>query len=608
MVRLKSDPIDEEFMTQTPFKRLLTYLHPKRKKVLKATSFSILNKIFDLAPPLLIGLSVDIVVQKEASFIASLGFSSLMGQLTVVAILTFIVWALESLFEYLQAVEWRTLAQEVQHDLRLEGYDHIQQLEVAYFEDKSTGNLIAILNDDINQLERFLDNGANDLLQVGTTVVIIGIIYFFLSPLIALFSFLPVPFIILGSIIFQRKIEPRYRKVRGEVGLLSSLLSNNISGISTIKSYGAENYEKERLREQSQNYAHANNSAIKLSSSFSPLIRMVVLAGFLMAMLLGGHLVQAGALAVGSYSVVIFMTQRLLWPLTRLGQTLDLFQRAMASTERIFSLTDTPIRLNDGSKFLDKKHTQGRLTFEQVSFRYATGPSIIENLNLELAPGKTLAIVGPTGSGKSTLIKLLLRFYDPSEGQIKIDGTDLKELNQQNLRGLISYVHQDTYLFHGSVRDNIAYGSFGASDEQIQEAALLAEAHDFITKLPQSYDTIVGERGQKLSGGQRQRLAIARAILKDAPIFIFDEATSSVDNETEAAIQRSLERITRHKTTIVIAHRLSTIVNADMIYVLNEGQIIEQGRHQDLLTKAGAYAELWTVQTGGQMTFAETHS
>ncbi len=583
---------------QTPFKRLLSYLRPMRKEVILATVYSVTNKIFDLAPPLLIGLSVDIVVQREASFVASLGFESLMAQLSVVAFFTFVIWALESYFEYLHSVAWRTLAQNVQHKLRQETYDHLQSLELGYFEDKSTGNLISIMNDDINQLERFLDNGANDLLQVATTVVIIGAIFFTLSPIVAIFSFVPVPFIILGSLIFQKKIEPRYRKVREEVGILNGLLSNNVSGIATIKSYGAEEYESKRLLDQSQNYSNANQKAIRLSSSFSPLIRMVVLLGFLAAMILGGFLVEQGSLAVGSYSVIIFMTQRLLWPLTRLGQTLDLYQRAMASTERIFKLKDTPRTLHDGNQEITS--TQGHLEFKNVSFSYNTGPEVLHGLDLEVRPGKTLALVGSTGSGKSTLVKLLLRFYDATKGEITLDGKPLKSFTLKSLRSLISYVHQDTYLFHGTVMENIAYGSFGATEEKIIEAAKMAEAHDFILKLTDGYHTIVGERGQKLSGGQRQRLAIARAILKDAPLFIFDEATSSVDNETEAAIQRSLELITRNKTTIVIAHRLSTIVGADRIYVLDQGRVVESGKHQDLINATGVYADLWKVQTGLQ--------
>lgn len=587
-------------MTKTPLKRLLSYLHPKRKKVAIACLHSVLNKVLDLAPPLLIGLSVDIVVQKEQSFLAGFGLTSVMGQLVAVALMSMVVWGLESLYEFWLKVAWRGIAQEVQHDLRKETYQHVQNLELSYFEDKSTGQLISILNDDINQLERFLDDGANDLIQVLTTVIVIGAIFFTLSPTVAMFSFIPIPFIIFGSLVFQKKIEPRYRAVRQQVGLLSSLLSNNLSGMATIKSYSAEDYEDKRLTEQSLEYSKINRWAIRLSSSFSPLIRMVVLAGFLAAMLLGGYLVESGTLAVGSYSVIVFMTQRLLWPLTRLGQTLDLYQRAMASTQRIFELLDTPIGLKDGSVQITS--AKGEIRFHDVSFNYQTGPSVLKKINFTIEPGKTFALVGATGSGKSTLVKLLLRFYDPSEGKVTLDGQDVRELTQRSLREMISYVHQDTYLFHGTVLENIRYGSFNKSDEEVIEAAKLAEAHDFICELMDGYKTIVGERGQKLSGGQRQRIAIARAVLKDSPVFIFDEATSSVDNETEAAIQRSLEKITRHKTTIVIAHRLSTIVNADQIYVLDRGEITEQGDHRSLIAQdGGAYAHLWKVQTGGYL-------
>lgn len=587
-------------MTKTPLKRLLSYLHPKRKKVAIACMHSVLNKVLDLAPPLLIGLSVDIVVQKEQSFLAGFGLTSVMGQLVAVALMSMVVWGLESLYEFWLKVAWRGIAQDVQHDLRKETYQHVQNLELSYFEDKSTGQLISVLNDDINQLERFLDDGANDLIQVLTTVIVIGAIFFTLSPTVAMFSFIPIPFIIFGSLVFQKKIEPRYRAVRQQVGLLSSLLSNNLSGMATIKSYSAEDYEDKRLTEQSLEYSKVNRWAIRLSSSFSPLIRMVVLAGFLAAMLLGGYLVESGTLAVGSYSVIVFMTQRLLWPLTRLGQTLDLYQRAMASTERIFELLDTPIGLKDGS--VQVTSAKGEIRFHDVSFNYQTGPSVLKKINFTIEPGKTFALVGATGSGKSTLVKLLLRFYDPSEGKVTLDGQDVRELTQRSLREMISYVHQDTYLFHGTVLENIRYGSFNKSDEEVIEAAKLAEAHDFICELMDGYNTIVGERGQKLSGGQRQRIAIARAVLKDSPVFIFDEATSSVDNETEAAIQRSLEKITRHKTTIVIAHRLSTIVNADKIYVLDRGEITEQGDHRSLIAKdGGAYAHLWKVQTGGYL-------
>ena len=292
------------------------------------------------------------------------------------------------------------------------------------------------------------------------------------------------------------------------------------------------------------------------------------------------------------------MTQRLLWPLTSLGKTFDLYQRAMASTRRIFALLDTPRGMDDGDTPLPLDRVQGELRFENVTFAYRDGGPVLKGLDLTIPAGRTTAIVGATGAGKSTVIKLMLRFYDPASGRVALDGFDLRELRMAHLRHAIGLVSQDVFLFHGTVRDNIAYGRPDADDETVRRAAEIAEAHAFIEALPQGYHTVVGERGQKLSGGQRQRLSIARAVLKDPPILILDEATSAVDNETEAAIQRSLERLAVGRTTVVIAHRLSTVRNADVIYVLDQGQVVEQGRHERLLEQDGVYAGLWQVQTG----------
>jgi ATP-binding cassette, subfamily B, bacterial len=335
-----------------------------------------------------------------------------------------------------------------------------------------------------------------------------------------------------------------------------------------------------------------------------PLIRMLIMGGFIAILVSGGHMALDGRLAVGAYSVLIFITQRLLWPLTSLGDTLDLYQRAMASTDRALDLLDTDALLPDGNTALDAKKVDGKIELENVSFEYQSNEnqSVIHELSLNMPAGETIGIVGSTGAGKTTLVKLLLRFYDVQSGCIRLDGHDLRDLRVKDLRRAIGFVSQDVYLFHGTVRENIAYGTFDATDEQVVEAAKIAEAHDFIMSLPQGYDTIVGERGQKLSGGQRQRISIARAILKDPPVLILDEATSSVDNETEALIQRSLERIAVGRTTIVIAHRLSTVRNADRIFVLEGGQLIEHGRHDELVSAGGIYARLWGVQTGERWT------
>ena len=581
-----------------PLRRLINYGHNYRPQIWQAIACSILNKIFDLAPPALIGAAVDVVVKKQDSLIAQLGVRDVFGQLLLLTFLSFIIWGLESVFEYAYAQLWRNLSQSIEHDLRLDAYEHLQSLELAYFEDRSTGRLMSILSDDINQLERFLDVGANDIIQVTTTAVIIGAAFFILAPGVAWMTILPMPFILWGSIAFQRLLAPRYADVREQVSLINSQLANNLTGITTIKSFTAEEYESRRIEAQSQAYRVSNQRAIALSAAFVPLIRMIILLGFTGILLYGGMDTVAGKMSVGTYSVLVFLTQRLLWPLTRLGETLDQYQRAMASTTRVMNLLDTPIEMHPGDIPLPVTQVRGELEFNDVSFAYQGRTPVIENLSLHIPAGKTIAIVGSTGSGKSTLVKLLLRLYEVHSGTITLDGIEIHKLQLRDLRRAIGLVSQDVFLFHGTVKENIAYGSFDATVAEVMAAAEIAEAHEFINRLPQGYDTIVGERGQKLSGGQQQRIAIARAILKNPPVLILDEATSAVDNETEAAIQRSLEKITKNRTTIAIAHRLSTVRNADCIYVMEYGKLVEQGRHEQLLEQQGIYASLWRVQSG----------
>ncbi|MEB3180198.1 MAG: ABC transporter ATP-binding protein [Nostocaceae cyanobacterium] len=584
-----------------PLKRLLKYGNQYRQEFWQATASSILNKIFDLAPPGLIGVAVDVVVKQQNSILAQWGVKDVWTQFVILSILTVIIFVLESAFEYAYNWYWRNLAQNIQHNLRMDAYSHLQELELSYFEERSTGGLMSILSDDINQLERFLDGGANEVIQVTATVIIIGGSFFILAPSVAWMAMLPMPFILWGSFLFQKLLAPRYTDVREKVGFLNARLANNLSGITTIKSFVAEDYEISRLGEESEAYRQSNRRAIAFSSAFIPLIRMLILAGFTALLLFGGMAAVNGTMTVGTYSVLVFLIQRLLWPLTRLGQTFDQYQRAMASTNRVMNLLDTPIEIHPGNISLPVAEVRGELQLNNVKFAYQDGFPIIHNLSLKIPAGKTIAIVGATGSGKSTLVKLLLRLYEVNSGTITLDNIDLQKINLRDLRRCIGLVSQDVFLFHGTVAENIAYGSFNATEKQIITAAKIAEAHTFIRQLPHGYDTIVGERGQKLSGGQRQRIAIARAVLKNPPILILDEATSAVDNETEAAIQRSLERITVNRTTIAIAHRLSTIRNADCIYVMERGKLVESGTHEQLLSENGIYTSLWRVQSGQRM-------
>ncbi|MBW4651566.1 MAG: ABC transporter ATP-binding protein/permease [Kaiparowitsia implicata GSE-PSE-MK54-09C] len=585
-------------MTQVPLVRLLRYGKPYQVQVWGATLCSIFRTLFDLAPPYLIGVAVDVVVEQEASLIARFGIQDPLTQLFVLSLLTIATWGLESLSQYGADKLWRNLAQTLQHELRVDTYNHLQELDLAYFEDHSTGTLLSILNDDINQLERFLNSGAQDLISFFARVCAVGISFVLLAPGIAWWAMVPIPFILWGTFLFQSRLAPRYDTVRDQAGLISDRLSNNLSGIATIKSFTAEAYESDRVYQESEAYRRGNQRAIALSVAFQPLIRFLILLGFVLTLYLGGREVLQGRLTVGTYGFMVFIVQDLLWPFTFLSEIMDEYQRAMASVRRVMGLLDTPIAIPHGDRVLPLSSVHGEVQFEDITFAYNGRHPVLKDLSLQIPPGNTIGIVGATGSGKSTLVKLLLRFYDVQSGRILIDGNDIRELHLLELRQCIGWVSQDVFLFHGTVADNIRYGSLNATQEQIIHAAKLAEAHDFIEQLPQGYDTIVGERGQKLSGGQRQRLAIARAILKDPPILILDEATSAVDNETEAAIQRSLAKITQNRTTIAIAHRLSTIRHADGIYVMDKGQIVEQGTHDELLEQGGIYAGLWRVQLG----------
>jgi len=581
-----------------PLLQLIHYSRSHGLTMLLATFFSILNKWFDLAPPFLIAAAVDIAVRREGSIFGYLGITDVTSQLIFLGLLTFVIWALESLFEYIYKIFWRNLAQTIEHELRLDAYRHLQHLDMEYFEDRQTGGLMSILNDDINQLERFLDIGANDLIQVTVTALTILTAFFLLSPGVAWMAAVPMPFILVFSIKFQKRLESRYADVREKVGILNGQLSNNLTGIATIKSYTTEEYEESRILKSSSEYRESNREAIKFSSAFSPLIRMIIVVGFTAMLIFAGIQTINGQLEVAAYSAMIFLTQRLLWPLTRVGETLDQYQRAMASTTRIMNLLDTQSKIVNGKNKLPLSSISGRISFQNVHFGYKGRNSTFTNLTVNIDSGETIAFVGSTGVGKSTIVKLLLRFYDTQKGRITLDGIDIKDFDLQELRKAIGLVKQDTFIIDGTVRENIAYGKPDTPIEEIIEATKVAEVHNFINSLPDSYNTLVGERGQKLSGGQRQRIAIARAVLKNPPILILDEATSSVDNETEAVIQRSLEKIIIGRTTIIIAHRLSTVRNADKIFVIENGEIIEQGTHNELVEDNRLYASLWKVQTG----------
>jgi ATP-binding cassette, subfamily B, bacterial len=582
----------------SPLRALWRHHRRYRPRVVAAVAATTLNTAADVLPELLLGVAVDVVVRGSDSFAATLfGVQDRFSQLVIVAAVNVAVWVIESITDYAASLLWRGLAQDVEHDLRVETYRGVQELDVSWHEGSAPGRVLSVISDDVNQLERFLDTGARVILHTFWTVVFVGVVFAATSWTLTLLAFLPVPVIVFGSIVFQRRLEPLYARVRARAGDVSATISTNLGGLSTIKAFTAEAREVERVRDVSVGYRDANLRTIRWSSAFVPLIRMAILAGFTSTLLLGGWLVINSRLEVGLYTILVFMTQRLLWPLTDLGETLDLYQRAMASTRRIFALMSERGDTQPGRETLALP-VRGRLELRGIRFGYADGPDVLRGLDIVVPAGQTHAVVGTTGAGKSSLLRLVLRFSDPREGQVLLDGTDVRELGWDALRGAIGYVSQDVFLFHGTVRDNLAYGRVDATDAQVREAARLAEADAFISELPLGYDTVVGERGQTLSGGQRQRIALARAILRDPALLVLDEATSAVDTETEAAIQRSLAAVTASRTALVVAHRLSTVRDADRIWVLAGGRVAESGSHDELVAAGGIYAGLWAVQIG----------
>jgi len=584
-----------------PMMRLFRYLRNYKKEMRISIFATITNKLFDMMPPFLTAWMIDSMSGNMPNWIPKwTGLSDLWEVAIFIAIFTIVIFGFESFFEWMFKRGFMRLAQEVQHDLRLDAYNTMQSREIAYFEEQRTGNLMSMLNNDVNQLERFLNGSFKEIIQLIVLVIVAGWALFSFSWQLGAISMACIPFIIYGSFLYQRKIEPHYQAVRNTVGALSNRLENNISGIAVIKSFTAEQYETKRVAESSQNYKNANFAAIQWNALYVPLIRMVIVVGYASALLIGCYWVINGMndFTVGSLAFVAMMLERLLWPITRLGDVFDQYERAKASSRRIFGLIDAKNQITDPAEPQKLPASIGNINLNDISFWYKKGQHILDNISLKIQQGQTIGIAGPTGGGKTTLIKLLLRLYDVKSGSIELEGVDIKNLTLKNLRQNIGFVSQEVYLFHGSIKENIAYGMPNATDAAIMAAAQKAQLHDFINSLPTTYDTIVGERGIKLSGGQRQRLSIARAILKDAPILILDEATSAVDTETERAIQQNLHQLTAGKTALIIAHRLSTIRHADKIIVLKNGQISESGTHDELLGTDGIYADLWLVQIG----------
>ena len=577
---------------------------------------SVFARVLNLLPPLLLGVAIDAVFLETVDYGAALPFGgdtlaplipdTQTGQFWFTVLVIGGAFGIGAVFHWVRNWGFNSFAQNIQHDVRTDTYDKMQRLNMGFFADKQTGEMMSILSNDVNQLERFLNDGMNSMFRLVVMVVGIGLLLVAYNPQLALIAMAPVPLILLFTYVFIKTIQPRYAEMRSSVGEVNSRLENNLGGIGVIKSSTTESYEADRVEDASRTYFDTSWDAIRVRIRFFPGLRLLAGLGFVLTFIVGGLWVirdtggpgpLTGELREGTFVVFILYTQRFVWPMPQFGQVVNMYQRASASSARIFGLMDEPQRVDPHTDADPLAVDSGRVVYDDVTFGYDDEP-VLEDVSFTVDGGETVALVGPTGAGKSTALKLLMRLYDVDDGAIRIDGQDIDEVTLESLRDSMGYVSQETFLFFGTVAENISYGRFDASREEIIEAAKLAEAHAFIENLPDGYDTEVGERGVKLSGGQRQRLSLARAILRDPDILVLDEATSDVDTETEMLIQRSLDRLSADRTTFAIAHRLSTIKDADTILVIEDGHVAERGTHDELLRQGGLYAHLWGVQAG----------
>ena len=586
-----ANPQSEEARTlHLTDRRILSWLlenllRPHWLKLVVGTLAMTVGTLCELAPPLLIRALIDDVIGKGQMY-----------KLPDTMLLMLGAFFGSSLFSSVRMNIMHILGQRFVYDLRMKAFAHLEHLSLSYFERNKTGDIMSRLSNDVNSVEDMVVHGTDTVLVNVLNIAFTIIIMFRMSPPLAALALLPLPIYLTLMIFFARKVRPIYRKIREELGEINARLQERISGIRVVKAFGREDHEYEKFDDDSRAYYRANVRGIWYWSAFFPFISFLMATSMVIVVWRG--VVTVGALGTTTGTVVAFIgyLQGFYFRFGDLIRVYDIYNRALAALTRIFHLLEEVPEVKDAPDAVELAAVQGAVELDRVSFHYATGELVLRDITVRAAPGETVALVGRSGAGKTSLINLVPRFYDPTEGTVRIDGRDLRTVTQASLRRNIAMVLQETFLFNGTVNENVRYGKLDAADADIERACVAAYADEFIQDLPEKYETQIGERGVKLSGGQKQRLAIARALLANPRILLLDEATSLVDTEAEQIIQKALENLMRNRTTLVIAHRLSTVRRADKIAVIDDGEIVEEADHETLMAAGGLYSEMYTRQ------------
>ncbi len=566
--------------------RVLSYLKPYRKGVVMTLFLAIATTLLDLVPPWLIKLIVDSLIEsKESSWIYG-PIAGLAG-----------IYLMRNLTNHRRIMINNKVEQNVVFDLRSDVYHALQGLSLSYFENRSTGELMSRANDDVNYVERIFIDGVEQVVTATLTLIGISIILFYMHWKLAIVALLPIPFLVYGAWVYTSKAHDQYHVVRKRAAKMNAKLQDSISGIRETLSFNRQLHEVKQFEKRSRDYCDGTLEVMRLWAFYSPTMMFLGSLGTVLILLYGVGLVQAGDITVGSLVAFVGYLALFYTPINQLHSVNHMLQHALASGERLFEIIDTVPEVQEmPHAILPSSNVRGKIQFNRVDFSYIPGTLALQEVDFTIAAGEKIALVGHTGSGKSTLVKLLMRFYDVQSGTILIDNYKVKDLKLSYLREQTGLVAQDPFLFNGTVAENILYGNTEASLDQVISAAISAHADPFIKNLPDRYDTLVGERGVKLSGGEKHRIAIARTFLKNPPILVLDEATSSVDTETESHIKQALKTLMAGRTTLIIAHRLSTLEGADRVLVMKQGELVETGAHDTLIATDSEYAQLFQQQ------------